>query len=60
MTCIAPRTLQNDFPGFRNLGNTWYSNAVLQCMFHCEPLGADLINTPDMTGIIERTARSLC
>ena len=53
------RTLQNDFPRFQNLGNTCYLDAVLQCIFHCEPLGADLSNSPDVSVIIERAARAV-
>lgn len=50
---------QNDFPGLRNIGSTCYLHADLQCKFHCEPLGVDVFNTPDMTGMIERPVRAI-
>ena len=53
------RTLQNDFPGFRNLGNTCYLNAVLQCIFNCEPLASHLFAPAQNAGIVESSLRDL-
>ena len=53
------RTLQNDFPGFFNLGNTCYLNSVLRCIFHCEPLASDLFSPARSSGIIEAKLREL-
>ena len=52
------RTLQNDYPGFRNLGATCYLNAVLQCIFHCDPL-ASALRRPRALGIIDTALQNL-
>ncbi|CAK0796442.1 unnamed protein product, partial [Prorocentrum cordatum] len=53
------RTLSNDFPGFRNLGDTCYLNAVLQCIFHCEPLASSLFAPAQRPGVLETALRDL-
>ena len=53
------RTFKNGLPGFRNLGNTCYLNAVLQCVFHCEPLASHLFAPARSPGIVESVLRNL-
>ena len=38
---------RNPFPGFRNLGNTCYANAMLQCLFHCDCVRVQWRQGPD-------------
>ena len=51
--------LHNNFPGLRNLGKTCYLNAVLQCIFHCEPLASHLVAPAVNAGVVDSAPRDL-
>ena len=50
---------RNPFPGFRNVGNTCYANAMLQCLFHCDCVRAQWRTTVDNDYALRRAVVAL-
>ena len=53
------RLARNPFPGFGNLGNTCYANAMLQCLFHCDCVRAQWRTTDDNDFALRRAVVAL-
>ena len=53
------RLARNPFPGFGNLRNTCYANAMLQCLFHCDCVRAQWRTTDDNDYALRRAVVAL-
>lgn len=51
--------LRNAFPGFRNLGNTCFLNACLQCLFHCRPFCEHLLAEDPCSSVMGSCVRGV-
>ena len=53
---VVPRL---PFPGFRNLGNTCYLNALLQCLCHCSPINNYLTRCDPRSSVMGECVRGV-